>query len=420
MTQYAFPLRLPAIAVRQPLGIFFVTKIPADVLLRLTYADPLRVTSEAFVDDRYPMTGAQRSENRRRLKAIARYIETAEAAFPNSIILGANYTKEGELVEDENRRWAINSNDGDGCLELIIPTGESLASVIDGQHRLNAFEHVEDSLASDTELLCAIYLDLPDPYQAALFATINFNQKKVDRSLAYLLIGKDFEDEEPMDWAPDKAAVFLSRKLNLDEQSPLHQNIIVAAQYSERLFRNRKGEWSVSTATIVDGILRLFSTNPTSDKEVMHRKRIEDGRSRTDLGEDGSPLRNLYIKGKDAAIYTILFDYFWAVRDLFWEDEESKAVMTKTVALQALFDILRLLLLRMRETDERDFSRDHFRQILEPASVIDFASLFESSSRGRTSIRVYIGLSLGLISLQDVRNNKDYAAYEEFHTQLEK
>jgi len=203
-----FPLVVPAIDVSQPLGVFYVTKLSADVLLRITFADPLRVTSESFSSTKYPLTGAQRTENRKRLRAIAHFIGTTEAAFPNSIILAANY--------DENGRWAIRSKNGDPCLELIIPTDERLASVVDGQHGLNAFEFVAPELCESTELLCAVYLDLPNPYQAALFATINFNQKKVDRSLAYLLFGMGLDDESPEAWAPDKTAVFLSRKLNLD------------------------------------------------------------------------------------------------------------------------------------------------------------------------------------------------------------
>src|SRR5688572_6075701 len=92
---------IPVIEVSQPLGVFYITKLSAKTLLEITFADPLRVTSEAYCDTEYPLTGAQREQNRKRLKAIADFINTTEAAFPNSIILGANYTKEGDLVEDE-------------------------------------------------------------------------------------------------------------------------------------------------------------------------------------------------------------------------------------------------------------------------------------------------------------------------------
>ena len=307
---------ISAIEVSQPLGVFYVTKMSAATLLKITFADPLRVTSEAYSDDKYPLTGAQREENKRRLKAIAKFIETTEAAFPNSIILGANYTKDSEFIEDENRRWRIEYVDENDCLKLVIPTDEKLASVIDGQHRLNAFLYADENRLS-TELVCAIYLDLPNPFQASIFATINFNQKKVDRSLAYLLFGMGLEDEIPEAWSPDKTAVFLSRKLNLDVNSPLHQHIIVAAQNDEILFKNKKSSWAVSTATIVDGLLKLFSSNPQADKDKMYKVTVEDGRSRSLLVDvvDKTPLRKLYLDTNDLAIYTIVRNFFKAAKN---------------------------------------------------------------------------------------------------------
>ncbi|HLA94423.1 MAG TPA: DGQHR domain-containing protein, partial [Pyrinomonadaceae bacterium] len=385
---------IPVIQVSQRLGLFYATRLNAETLLALTFADPLRVTSAGYAKDKYyQMTGAQRVENSRRLKAISGFIQTTEAAFPNSIILAANYNEDGEFVDDDQRRWRIESNGDDDCLKLVIPTNERLASVIDGQHRLNAFELVDADLRKTTELLCAIYLDLPNPYQASLFATINFNQKKVDRSLAYLLFGMGLEDEVPSAWAPDKTAVFLSRRLNVEKSSPLHQHILVAAQQSEILFKNKKSTWAVSTATVVDGILRLFSAKPQADKDKMYKVSVEDGRNReTQLEDDGTPLRNLYLKTKDNGIYTILVEYFSAVDEIFWKNAASFDVMTKTIAIQALFDILRLFLAEIRREDGRDFSKDFFLTRLRPAANIDFDSLFESSGRGRTSIRNYIGL----------------------------
>lgn len=61
--------------------------------------------------------------------------------------------------------------------------------------------------------------DLPLAYQAYLFATININQRKVDKSLAYEQFGYNLDDEEPESWAPDKLAVFFTRRLNLNPES---------------------------------------------------------------------------------------------------------------------------------------------------------------------------------------------------------
>ena len=86
-----YPLEVPAIRILQPLGEFYVTSLSARVLLDLTFSEPLRVVEEEEKEMRVSLRGTQRPEKPRRLQEIARFIETTEAAFPNSIILAANY-----------------------------------------------------------------------------------------------------------------------------------------------------------------------------------------------------------------------------------------------------------------------------------------------------------------------------------------
>lgn len=183
------------IRVKQPLGTFYVASISARKLLSLCYSDPAELRKDGFYVD-----GTQRLESEKRLKEISDYICTHEAAFPNAIILGANYNREGDYIDDPGLSWKIDEIEGedgsDTSYKLVIPTDKKLASIIDGQHRLKAFHYCEDEF-HEMELLCAIYIDLPIPYHAFLFSTINFNQKKVDRSLAYNLFGFDIESASP-------------------------------------------------------------------------------------------------------------------------------------------------------------------------------------------------------------------------------
>ncbi len=132
---------------------------------------------------------------------------------------------------------------------MTIPTGESLAAIIDGQHRLFSFAHC----ASDRmgmSLLCSIYFDLPKPFQANLFATINSTQKRVDRSLTFELFGYNILDEPESMWGPDKLAVFLARKLNTDPSSPIRGRIIIAARVDTEDSNDQPvDDWKVSMAT---------------------------------------------------------------------------------------------------------------------------------------------------------------------------
>jgi DNA phosphorothioation-associated DGQHR protein 1 len=410
---------VPALEVTQPFGVFYVAKLQASTLLDVTFADPLRVTGDITAENVYQLKGAQRTQQLKRLRAIADFIETTEAAFPNSIILGANYNEDGELEENEEVRWKIDLRTGDDCLRLIIPTNQKLASIIDGQHRLNGFVQArEDRLAM--ELLCAVYLDIPYPYQAYIFATINFNQKKVDRSLAYELFGISLDDEPAESWSPDKTAVFLCRKLNMDVESPLHQHIIIAAQNEEVLFRNkpRGVQWAVSTATVVDGILKLFSSNPQKDRDLMHRDPVDE-RSRSVLKDDRTPLRNLYLSTNDLAIYTIVNNYFLAARQELWSRASGRSYIIKTVGIQALFDILSLLMKKFKQDQsgrsvniERELSVGFFSDRLGTAAGIDFSdSFFQASGGGRTRIKNTLALKMGLVTINDVpqRDRQDYS-----------
>ena len=131
-------LRVPAISVVQPLGKFYAAAIPAGMLLQVCYTDRLT----AYPDGKtYRLYGSQRSVAKARLRDIGRYIDTTESAFPNSVILAANYNEEdGLIIDSPDLKWGIEARDGSkGCLELVIPTSTKLAPIIDGQHRLFGF-----------------------------------------------------------------------------------------------------------------------------------------------------------------------------------------------------------------------------------------------------------------------------------------
>jgi DNA phosphorothioation-associated DGQHR protein 1 len=413
MAVTAFPLRIPALSVNQPLGEFFVVCMSAETLLQITYSDPLRVERAPKGVMGYGLRGAQREESDQRLREIARYIDTSEAAFPNSIILGANYSEDGQLIDEESPlRWKVARDKNKKALTLVIPTAAKLAAIIDGQHRLHAFEFASEARA-EMPLLCVVYLDLPNPYQAYLFATINFNQKKVDRSLAYELFGFNVEDEPPDSWSPEKSAVFLCRRLNVDKESPFVGHIIVAALDDDSVIGGAGSldVWKVSTATVVDGILRLISSNPKRDKDLMHQKSIGAGRSRSLLQDDGRPLRLLYLAENDLAIYTALKNFFVAVKEELWNDVPVGSYIRKNVGIQALFDVLRALVADFRV--EKKISLQFFKSKLSPVKRIDFANgFFQASGKGRVRIKNSMLLAMGLVEL-DGLPQLDAQGYQE-------
>lgn len=387
-------LELPALKVNQPLGEFYVVSIAARDLLSVSFSEPLR-----YIDNSGKVQGSQRPKDDKRLKEIATYIETVEMAFPNSIIIGANYNQNGVISKDENERWRIITDEKCGTLKLVIPQQLPLSAVIDGQHRLNAFQYVTNKERfDDLQLLCSVYFDLPNSYQAFLFATINSNQKKVDRSLALEQFGYNVNDEPETAWTPEKFSVFLSRKLNVDAiNSPFYQHIKVTPLDGDRLFPDGlKSRWVISTATIVDGINNLITANAKRDRIIMQQVGVFKGRNRSMIKKikDVSPLRELFIDGKDQTIYDIITSFFNFFNEQFWSAYDNKSYIFKTVGIQAAFDILKLIL--NKEAGMSPETID-YKSYLSRAGGIDFSDkFFQASGIGRGRIKNTIALAIGL------------------------
>lgn len=404
-------LVIPAFKVQQPLGDFYIIKITAADLLSISFSEPME-----YKDEFGNVKGSQRPKDIPRLKEIAKYVDSVEMAFPNSIILAANYTATGVVSKDETERWRVEEDKECGIHKLIIPKKAKLAAVIDGQHRLNSFEFVSNlDRINSLQLVCSIYFDLPNSYQAFLFATINSNQKKVDRSLALEQFGFNVDDEPEKAWTPEKFAVFLSRKLNIDkENSPFYQHIKVSPLNPENLFtEGLQSSWAVSTATIVDGITSLVSTNPKRDRIEMQQKSLLSGRKREMLlkfSSDNSPLRQEFIKEQDKTIYDIIVKYFNDLKELLWLKDGDRTYITKTVGVQASFDILKMIL---RTNKEEKFESINFKKYFETSKTIDFSDkFFQASGIGRSRIKNVIGIAAGLVSKEKIKK-RDIPFYED-------
>lgn len=404
---HTYPFTTKALRVEQPLGLFYVAVLPAELLLDVAFSDALSAT---FISgtQAYELDGTQRLPQPKRLDPIAEFINRTDSAFPNAIILAANYRKEDGLLEEDDtetdaddkiesevptstegkvdKRWVV-SDEGNGCFTLTIPTAEKLAAIIDGQHRLFAFTRAMADRRS-MSMICSIFLDLPKPFQAQLFATINSTQKPVDKSLTFELFGYNIAEEDAAFWSPDKLAVFLTRRLGTDLSSPLKGRIVIAPKRDDVLEKmGRDASWRVSTAVVVEGIMRLFTSNPKKDTNnllYMERKRRDAIR---DLRRDKSPLRDVYLGGNDALVYEVVKNYLIACERKLWVSARPGSFITKTVGVQALFDILKKHVQSI--VSAKDIRVERFERLLGTAGDIDFADVqFKNASgAGRSFIR---------------------------------
>ncbi|RLU09080.1 hypothetical protein CS078_13070 [Pseudomonas prosekii] len=394
----------PAIRVEQPLGTFYAFSLRADILNQITYSLPAEIRGRLDLEQAdskggYSIFGSQRVEKKTRLQEIASFIQTTDATFPNAIILAANYSKEGLYVEEASQQWRVEDR-GEGFWSLSIPQGAfSQASIIDGQHRLHAFEHLpDDAPQREMELLCVVFLELPTPFHAYVFATINFNQKKVDRGLAYELFGFDVDERPVSLWSPETLAVYLTRLLNTDAASPFYESVFSTADTKELLAtkKDARGSVSVSIATVVDGILRLISKNPQEDRNTVRKADNTNLGRKALVGYADLPLRALYLEGNDKGIYEIVFNFFHAVSNTIWQHTGEGSYLRKTIGVQAFFDVLRILTVK-RPISAESFSIESLSKLLEKSAGMDSnGDKYQASGIGRSEIRRELIDTLGL------------------------
>ncbi len=369
---------LDCIKVVQPMGAFYVVSIKASVLCGLTFSVPAK-----YVDQ--TLSGNQRELKKDRTRKISQYVNGTRTTFPNSIILSANFDESGNFIDDDLLRWRIEGN------SLVMPTSLAVASIIDGQHRIDGFRESFDNEIDpqDMDLLCSVFIDLPAPDQAEIFATINYNQQKVDKSLAYQLFGYSLDKETSDKWAPDSLAIHLSRILNADEDSPfqrviksgvLRQDNESGKTIDKTLFNNG---FSVSTAAIVEGIVKLFSDDPIGDRYAIHKKSLfEKDRKNFSGKKDNSPLRRLYVNGHDRKIFDLIVSFFRAADEILWKKAKLNSRLFTTVGVLALFDVMKEILLHKGD----DFS--DFVEVLSLLEDFDFSDpLFKTSGAARSQIK---------------------------------
>ncbi|HIF9126811.1 TPA: DGQHR domain-containing protein [Photobacterium damselae] len=330
---------VPSIKVTQGFGEFYVCAIKAKDLLNICQPIRAEVLDGEIENDPLDIglnkpLGHQRTVGIKRPEQIAQYIKTGVAAFPNSIIIGANISEEGYLLEGDKQQWFFE----DGYLK--IKDNSLVAAIIDGQHRLEGYKIIQEEggASLEDELVCSVYLNLPITYHAQLFSTINSTQRKVPKNLIYQLYQIDMDENKPEYWSPEVLSVYLSRAFGLDKNSPLHGRVVLAIDKDDTTIRASR-DWSVSLSSLVEGILKLISKKPIYDRDVFYSKKMEV-KKRTDLREDGSAWRHLYLSNKDREVYQNLTSFMKALFSRLPED----SAFHSSIGITAALDALRILL----------------------------------------------------------------------------
>src|SRR6266550_2142821 len=108
--------------------------------------------------------------DRKRVDILEKYVNTVDASFPTGVILAVD----GEDAEYDRKKGT-----------LTLRRDKEIAKIIDGQHRIAGLKALTKGKTFEVNVTVFVDADLED--QALMFATINLQQTKVSKSLAYNL-----------------------------------------------------------------------------------------------------------------------------------------------------------------------------------------------------------------------------------------
>jgi DGQHR domain-containing protein len=321
-------IRFRALRVTQPIGDLYTAVISFGELGLISNFDVRRVLQEDRDVERY--LGIQRQLNPHRVTELEKYVNFADATFPTSIIIAiddeyAEYIEESETIVVRNYRVG----------EKIPSTAiRQIARVIDGQHRIaGLFKYKGNSFALPVTIF--IGSDISD--QAYVFATVNLEQTKVSRSLAYDLFAL------AKTRSPQRTCHNIAVALDSDDQSPFHKRI-------KRLGVATPGRITemITQAAFVENLLQYISKDPKSDRDVLLRG---EKLSKVDVKESRRYIfRNMFLDNKDLKITAIVNNFFDAVRKRWpegWVSRERGVILNRTNGFRALMRVLRPLYLKL-------------------------------------------------------------------------
>lgn len=357
-------ISIDVLTVKQPIGEFYVGKIPAHKLLQLSYSD-LRRLEDRDIERRI---GIQRPLNQDRVRQIRQYIHSFDSSFPNSIILNLN------------PHFLCSEDSEEG--KLVICNDQRAFSIIDGQHRLAGFidEYLPENEPFD--LIVTIFIDLEVEEQALIFATINSNQTKVNPSLVV-----DLNEYSTLK-TPSKVIHFIAKSFNTDEKSPWYKMIKMTGTKDDAT-----SQGIITQSAFTKPILAYVC--PERDLPEI-RNRLKLNKKLPSYDTDQFLFWELFKDDKEEIIYRVLLNYFSSIKDTFSEQWGSKkSLLTKAIGYKAFMELFKDL--HNLGKSENDLSQKFFKSSLQRATTIGANLTSEHYGSNDASVRkLYLDLKLAL------------------------
>jgi DGQHR domain-containing protein len=345
-------LSLPFFEVVQPVGTFYSCVFKAQQLLEICQFDFRQIKENNGIKE---FMGIQRPLKEDRVKDIRKYIATEDASFPTSIVISVDERCASFAGQGSDRRLVLRPFSDPIDPEIQIPF-RGLAKIIDGQHRLKAFE----GTTIDWDLSVNIFVGIDEGTQAMIFSKVNLAQTKVNKSIVYDLFSLD------RDRSPEKTCHDIVVNLNDLPESPFYQRIKRLGSATEGVF----GE-TLSQATVVRGILPYITNDPLTDRDIGRRIGVWPDRGSTDFSK--RIFYPFFKSNEDAKILAILMHYFSAIAErwpLAWNDTGLGGMLPRTNGYNGSIRFLRDAY-RYLTTKPTVPSKSEFREILDRCDLTD-------------------------------------------------
>mgnify|MGYP003651607244 CR=1 FL=1 len=267
--------------------------------------------------------------------------------FPTSTLIAIN-TFQTESIDDYEKSYLESEIQNGNQISLAylndnilqLPKGYKIGLIVDGQHRIAALkellpkinanlklgrkkvlEIVDESFLpflkdriKNFEFLCTILIDFDIYQQGEIFASVNFNQKPVNRSLYYDIFGSSPNtDRNELKLAHD-----LVRHLNYNTDSVLYGKIDMLGN----------GDGIISQSALMELIMKLFGKRKAW--HLLYMDYLNEGNLYKILGQF---LRLYFSQIKQS------FNTYWPT-DEQNNRKEYKFVLAKTTGMGALVRLI--------------------------------------------------------------------------------
>ena len=162
----------------------------------------------------------QRMISSARIKDVGSFIQKG-GFFPTNILVNFSDSPRFDLISNKD-----NSDPNIKFGWITLPSKYRSAWIIDGQHRLYGFSHLDDDFL-DQNLFVLAFEKMSVHKEADLFITINHKQKSVPKSLLVSLLADIRMGDSDPSTALSALASSVVRALNTDKASPLYRRFAI-------------------------------------------------------------------------------------------------------------------------------------------------------------------------------------------------